>query len=153
MGLLYNSINHTKIDSILRKDLQNKGILTSYYFQHKKKDSIIFSNKMATYETFPLVSEAKSTFLKLFTGLYKPTRGTLIIDETENSVSLYPSVKKINDTYAYEEKIELLSILWELVKADSKVDAFEENLYFKIAGLIKIKRSTANQIKQKSAKA
>tara|TARA_B100001559_G_scaffold318370_1_gene325428 strand:+ start:1098 stop:1523 length:426 start_codon:yes stop_codon:yes gene_type:complete len=76
-----------------------------------------------------------------------------IIDETENSVSLYPSVKKINDTYAYEEKIELLSILWELVKADSKVDAFEENLYFKIAGLIKIKRSTANQIKQKSAKA
>ncbi|SEE24880.1 two-component system, OmpR family, phosphate regulon sensor histidine kinase PhoR [Tenacibaculum sp. MAR_2010_89] len=60
-----DTINHTKIDSILRKDLQNKGILTSYYFQHKKKDSIIFSNKMAPYETFPLVSEAKSTFLKL----------------------------------------------------------------------------------------
>ena len=30
------------------------------------------------------------------------------------------------------------------------IDAYEENLYFKIAELIKIKRSTANQIKQQA---
>jgi hypothetical protein len=30
------------------------------------------------------------------------------------------------------------------------VDAYEENLYFKIAELIKIKRSTANQIKHQA---
>ena len=73
-----------------------------------------------------------------------------IIDETEKSVSFYPSVKKINDTHSYEEKIELLKTLWELVTADSIVDAYEENLYFKIAELIKIKRSAANQIKHKN---
>jgi len=73
-----------------------------------------------------------------------------IIDETEESVSFYPSVKKINDTHSNEEKIELLKVLWELVKADSVVDAYEENLFFKIAELIKIKRSTANQIKQQA---
>ena len=72
-----------------------------------------------------------------------------IIDETEKSVSFYPSVKKINDTHSYEEKIELLSTLWELVTADSIVDAYEENLYLKIAELIKVKRSVANQIKHK----
>ena len=72
-----------------------------------------------------------------------------IIDETEKSVSFYPSVKKINDTHSYEEKIELLRTLWELVTADSIVDAYEENLYFKIAELIKVKRSVANQIKHK----
>jgi uncharacterized tellurite resistance protein B-like protein len=71
-----------------------------------------------------------------------------IIDETEESVSFYPSIKKINDTHTKEEKIELLKVLWELVTADSVVDAYEENLYFQIAELIKIKRSTANQIKQ-----
>ena len=71
-----------------------------------------------------------------------------IIDETEESASFYPSIKKINDSYSYEEKIELLTALWELVTADSVVDAYEENLYFKIAELIQIKRSTANQIKQ-----
>jgi uncharacterized tellurite resistance protein B-like protein len=73
-----------------------------------------------------------------------------IIDETEESVSFYPSIKKINDTHTKEEKIELLKVLWELVTADSLVDAYEENLYFQIAELIKIKRSTANQIKQQS---
>ena len=73
-----------------------------------------------------------------------------IIDETEKSTSFYPSIKKINATHSKEEKIELLKVLWELVTADSVVDAYEENLYFKIAELIKIKRSTANQIKQKA---
>jgi uncharacterized tellurite resistance protein B-like protein len=71
-----------------------------------------------------------------------------IIDETEDSVSLYPTIKKINELYRFEEKVELLTILWDLVAADSIIDPYEENLYFKIAELIKIKRSKANQIKQ-----
>jgi len=73
-----------------------------------------------------------------------------IIDETEESVSFYPSIKKINDTHTKEEKVELLKVLWELVTADSVVDAYEENLYFQIAELIQIKRSTANQIKHQT---
>lgn len=74
-----------------------------------------------------------------------------IIDESTESVSLYPTVKKINETHSNDEKKELLQILWELVKADSVVDAYEENLYFKIAELIHVKRSIANQIKQKNS--
>ena len=73
-----------------------------------------------------------------------------IIDETQESVSFYPSIKKINDSHSYEEKIELLKVLWELVAVDSVIDAYDENLYFKIAELIQIKRSTANQIKQQA---
>ncbi len=73
-----------------------------------------------------------------------------IIDETKESVSFYPSIKKINGSYSHEEKIELLKVLWDIVTADSVIDAYEENLYFKIAELIKIKRSTANQIRQQS---
>ena len=74
-----------------------------------------------------------------------------IIDESTESVSLYPTVKKINETHTNDEKKELLQILWESVKADSIVDAYEENLYFKIAELIHVKRSIANQIKQKNS--
>ena len=65
-------------------------------------------------------------------------------------VNIYPTVKKINDTHSMEEKIELLNVLWGLVAADQIIDAYEENLYFKIADLIKVKRSQANQIKQKN---
>jgi len=74
-----------------------------------------------------------------------------IIDEAQESVSFYPYVKKINETHNDKEKKDLLKILWELVTADSIVDAYEENLYFKIAELLKIKRSIANQIKQQNS--
>ena len=73
-----------------------------------------------------------------------------IIDETEESASFYPSIKKINDSHSKEEKIELLKVLWELVTADSVVDRYEESLYFQIAELIHIKRSTANQIRNQA---
>ena len=74
-----------------------------------------------------------------------------IIDESEHSTSLYPTIKKINKAYSTDEKKDLLEVLWKLVTADSVIDAYEENLYFKIAELIKIKRSIANQIKQENS--
>ena len=74
-----------------------------------------------------------------------------IIDDAQESVSFYPFVKKINETHSLEENKDLLKLLWKLVTADSVVDAYEENLYFKIADLLKIKRATANQIKQQNS--
>ena len=71
-----------------------------------------------------------------------------IIDETESSTSIYPTVKKINEEYSVNEKENLLELLWEVVAADELVNPYEESLYFKIAELIKIKRVKANQIKQ-----
>ena len=71
-----------------------------------------------------------------------------IIDETESSTSIYPTVKKINEEYSINEKENLLELLWEVVAADELVSPYEEGLYFKIAELIKIKRAKANQIKQ-----
>ena len=70
-----------------------------------------------------------------------------MIDQSMESVSLYPSIKKINDNYSKDEKEELLKVLWRLVTADENIDPYEENLYFKIAELIRIKRPRANQIK------
>jgi uncharacterized tellurite resistance protein B-like protein len=74
-----------------------------------------------------------------------------MIDQSMESVSLYPTVKKINDDYNREEKEGLLKALWQLVAVDNVIDPYEENLYFQIAELIKIKRSQANKIKQKNS--
>ena len=49
------------------------------------------------------------------------------------------------------KKLELLRMLWELVMIDQIIDPYEENLYYKIADLIKIPRSKANQIKQSNS--
>ena len=73
-----------------------------------------------------------------------------MIDQSIESVSLYPTVKKINDSYSKDEKKELLAVLWRLVAVDKRIDPYEENLYFKIAGLIHIERTSANQIKQEN---
>ena len=73
-----------------------------------------------------------------------------MIDQSMESVSLYPTVKKINDAYNREEKEELLKVLWQLVAVDKVIDPYEENLYFKIAELIRIQRSQANKIKQEN---
>ena len=74
-----------------------------------------------------------------------------IIDETENSTSIYPTVKKINQEFLKEEKLDLIKELWELVSADKIIDPYEENLYFKIAELLKIPRKLANKIKQQNS--
>ena len=73
-----------------------------------------------------------------------------VIEESQSSVSLYPTVTKINEEYSVDQKKEVLKKLWELVAADGIINHYEENLYFKIAELIKIKRSQANQIKQEA---
>lgn len=74
-----------------------------------------------------------------------------IIDEREKATSLYPTIQKINDSYTFEKKIDLLEVLWSVVTADELINHYEENLYFKIANLIKVKRSKANQIKQENS--
>ena len=74
-----------------------------------------------------------------------------MIDHSLESVSLYPSIKKINDTYTKEEKKDLLRKLWRLIAVDNVIDPYEEGLYFKIADLINIERSKANQIKQENS--
>ena len=74
-----------------------------------------------------------------------------VIDEAGSSTSLYPTVSKINAEYSLEQKKEILKKLWGVVAIDGIIDHYEENLYFKIAELIKIKRGQANQIKQENS--
>ena len=74
-----------------------------------------------------------------------------VIDEAGSSTSLYPTVSKINAEYSLEQKKEILNKLWGVVAVDGVIDPYEESLYFKIAELIKIKRSQANQIKQENS--
>ena len=73
-----------------------------------------------------------------------------IIDATERSSSLYPTVQKINAEFSIDQKKVVLETLWFVVTADGMISHYEENLYFKIAELLKIKRSHANQIKHDS---
>ena len=53
-----------------------------------------------------------------------------VIDETERSSSLYPTVKEINKEFSIVQKKAILQNLWELVAADGVINHYEENLFF-----------------------
>ena len=62
-----------------------------------------------------------------------------VIDEAAESSSLYPTVQEINKEFSFDQKAEVLKNLWELIAVDGIINHYEENLYFKIAELIKLK--------------
>ena len=72
---------------------------------------------------------------------------TLLAKQSKESSSLYPTIKEVNESYNKEKKIRLLSMLMALIVSDGQVKPEEEALFFKIAELIKIKRTLANKIR------
>lgn len=58
--------------------------------------------------------------------------------QTEQATSLYPFTRLINEGCSYEEKVDLLRMLWQVAYADGHKDAHEEHLIRKLAGLLHI---------------
>ena len=59
-----DSLDHQKVDSILKNQLTTKGISTSFYLNHRKEDTLFFSTKKENQEVLKLTRNAKSTYLK-----------------------------------------------------------------------------------------
>ena len=57
---------------------------------------------------------------------------------SNDSVSFYEFVEDINNHFSKEDKISLISFLWEVAYADSNLDVDEERLIRRIADLIRI---------------
>ena len=64
-----------------------------------------------------------------------------------NSTSFFEEIKGINTNFKRIQKENLLKDIWMLIIADGKIDPYEENLFYRIGELLKIKRSTLNKIK------
>ena len=58
---------------------------------------------------------------------------------SENSISFHEFIADINNDFSKEEKLSLISFLWDVAYADSKLDVDEERLIRRIADLIRIK--------------
>ena len=70
-----------------------------------------------------------------------------ILSASLEIISLHDQVQEINNHHNNEEKLELLKDIWLLILADKVIDKYEENLFYRIGDLMKIKRSKLNQIK------
>ena len=61
--------------------------------------------------------------------------------KNEEMISLYDWTKIINDTFDYEERVNVLKTLWDVAHADNIIDKYEDYTIRKIADLIYVKHS------------
>lgn len=78
---------------------------------------------------------------KISKKVNKSTEEILKIIEkySKDSVSFYEFVNDINKYYSKEEKLSLLSFMWQIAYADNKLEVEEERIIRRLADLIQIK--------------
>ncbi len=78
---------------------------------------------------------------KISKKVNKSTEEILKIIEkySKDSVSFYEFVDDINKYYSKEEKLSLLSFMWQIAYADNKLEVEEERIIRRLADLIRIK--------------
>jgi len=69
---------------------------------------------------------------------------------SKDSVSFHEFIEDINTNFNKEDKLEMISFLWEVAYADSKLDVDEERLIRRIADLIKIKDIDVLRLKDRA---
>ena len=69
---------------------------------------------------------------------------------SNDSVSFYEFIEDINKHFTKEDKILLISFLWDVAYADSNLDVDEERLIRRIADLIRIKDMDVLKLKDKA---
>jgi uncharacterized tellurite resistance protein B-like protein len=95
-----------------------------------------------------LIEETKKIALEV----NKTDEQILSIIETysKNSVSFHEFIADINNDFSKEEKLSLISFLWDVAYADSKLEVDEERLIRRIADLIRIKDIEVLKLKDKA---
>ena len=95
-----------------------------------------------------LIEETK----KIAIEVNKTDEEILSIIETysKNSISFHDFIADINNDFSKEEKLSLISFLWDVAYADSKLEVDEERLIRRIADLIRIKDIEVLKLKDKS---
>lgn len=62
-------------------------------------------------------------------------------EEARDATSLYQFTRLFNEAYEYDEKVTLVTHLWEVAYADGKLDRYEEHLIRRVADLLYVSHS------------
>jgi uncharacterized tellurite resistance protein B-like protein len=128
--------------------------------QHKPEFEIELIGAVLAYEIARSdgdVSDSELSLLieeikKISIEVDKTDKEILSIIETysKNSVSFHEFIADINNDFSKEEKLSLISFLWNVAYADSILDVDEERLVRRIADLIRIKDVEVLKLKHRA---
>ena len=69
--------------------------------------------------------------------------------KNQEMISLYDWTSKVNDIYNYDQKKDLIKLLWDVAFADGRIDKYEDHTIRKIADLIYVKHEDFMKAKQR----
>jgi uncharacterized tellurite resistance protein B-like protein len=72
-------------------------------------------------------------------------------EAVEDSVQILRFTRAVKDNFSYEERVEIIEMLWEVVLADGRLDALESQLMRRIGGLIYVSDRDRGEARQRAA--
>ncbi len=72
--------------------------------------------------------------------------------EAEHRNRFYSYAKTIKDTMEYEQRVQLIELLWEVAFADGHLDEYEDNLIRRAAGLLYVTDRDRAEARQRATK-
>lgn len=61
--------------------------------------------------------------------------------KSDENTSMYPFTSLINDNYEYEQRVNLVSLMWKVAYADGDLDKYEDSVIRKVSDLLYIRHS------------
>lgn len=68
-------------------------------------------------------------------------------EASADTTSVHPFTSILNDSYDYDQKVNLLKLMWKVAYADNTLDKYEEALIRKVADLLYITHSDFIKVK------
>lgn len=96
---------------------------------------------------FEVSASEKTKVMKVLQSLFGLSNETLaeLMTQSETSsaenTSVYPFTSLINENYEYEQRVNLLGMMWKVAYADGDLDKYEDSVIRKVADLLYIRHS------------
>jgi uncharacterized tellurite resistance protein B-like protein len=142
-------LNIFKKNKVQQKDDQQKpefeieliGAVLAYEIARSDGDISDSELSLLIEETKKIALEVNKTDVEIL---------SIIETYSKNSVSFHEFIADINNDFSKEEKLSLISFLWDVAYADSKLNVDEERLIRRIADLIRIKDIDVLKLKDRA---
>jgi uncharacterized tellurite resistance protein B-like protein len=96
---------------------------------------------------FDISKSEKDKVTKLLKSLFDLSDATLAElveyseDKSEKHTSVHPFTSLINEHYEYEQRVNLVALMWKVAYADGDLDKYEDSVIRKVAELLYIRHS------------
>lgn len=96
---------------------------------------------------FELVPSEKDKVISILQSLFDLSDATLaeLVEysetKSEEHTSMYPFTSLINEHYEYDQRVNLISLMWKVAYADGDLDKYEDSVIRKVSDLLYIRHS------------